>query len=225
MHLRGNGSKWLLMTGGLLLAGCGSGSSPEGTKAATADVAPQQAAAPAITPFSVPPAGPPQVVLRTSAGPITIELDPKASPLTVENFLQYVERGHYDKTIFHQVVDGYVLVGGSYDPKLQEKPVSNTIRNEAHNGLSNVRGTIAMARSADTIDSSTCQFFINLSDNAEQLDHKGDEPDKYGYCVFGKIVEGLEVCDQIAKSAVHNQDAFQMLPVSTVMIESAKRLK
>jgi peptidyl-prolyl cis-trans isomerase B (cyclophilin B) len=165
------------------------------------------------------------VVLQTSAGKITLELDPKASPLTVENFLHYVERGHYDQTIFHQVVDGYVLVGGSYDASLQEKPADATIRNEAHNGVSNARGTVAMARSPEAIDSSTRQFFINLANNSELLDHKGSEPEQYGYCVFGRVVEGLEVCDKIAKGSVHTRDSFEMLPVETVMIESARRVR
>jgi len=231
MDLRGTWNRSLLVVGALTLAGCGSGSSSADTEATAGSVVAQPAAgkgsnrSASASGASAERSGPPQVVLQTSAGKITVELDPQASPLTVENFLQYVEGGHYDHTIFHQVVDGYVLVGGSHDNHLHEKPANSTIRNEAHNGLSNLRGTISMARSAETIDSSTCQFFINLADNSKQLDHKGTEPEQYGYCVFGRIVEGLTVCDKIAKAAVHNQDAFEMLPVETVLIESARRVR
>lgn len=231
MHLSGTWSGLLLVVSSLTLAGCGSGSPSADADAAAASKAAQQASGRGSSQSAsaagrvAEQLGPPKVILQTSAGKITVELDPQASPLTVENFLQYVERGHYDQTIFHQVVDGYVLVGGSYGPTLHEKPAEATIRNEAHNGLSNLRGTIAMARSPEAIDSSTSQFFINLANNSEQLDHKGTEPEQYGYCVFGRIVEGLEVCDKIAKAAVHNQNAFEMLPVETVMIESARKVR
>lgn len=166
----------------------------------------------------------PAIVLKTSHGELTIELDPHTAPRTVNNFLHYVESGHYNRTIFHQVDAGYVALGGGYTPELTEKSGRYPIPNEAANGRKNLRGTIAMARQPDVIDSSTCQFFINLADNP-QLDHCGDGADEFGYCVFGKVIEGLEVLDQIAKVEVRDSDEFPKLPVETVLIESAYRLR
>jgi cyclophilin family peptidyl-prolyl cis-trans isomerase len=166
---------------------------------------------------------PPTVRIETSLGTITVVLEPEKAPLTVRNFLSYVDDGHYDGTIFHQVVDGYIVLGGGFTPEFEEKPVLEAIRNEAHNGLQNRRGTIAMARQADAIDSSTCQFFINLADNPE-LDHKDREaPEAYGYCVFGRVTEGLEVLDKIGKVQVQDREGFQMVPVQPVAIRSIKR--
>lgn len=161
----------------------------------------------------------PKVVVATSQGQFTLQLDAEKAPITVANFLEYVDRGFYNGTIIHQVSAGYVVQGGGYTESLEEKPTGPAIRNEAHNGLSNRRGTIAMARAADLIDSSTSQFFVNLSDNPT-LDHKNTEADGYGYCVFGEVVEGLETVDQIGKSPV---DGGQ--PVKTVRIESVRRLR
>lgn len=166
----------------------------------------------------------PAIVLKTSQGELTIELDPHTAPRTVNNFLHYVESGHYNRTIFHQVDAGYVALGGGYTPELTEKSGRYPIPNEAANGRKNLRGTIAMARQPEVIDSSTCQFFINLADNP-QLDHRGDGADEYGYCVFGKVIEGLEVLDQIAKVEVRDTEEFPKLPIETVLIESAYRLR
>lgn len=166
----------------------------------------------------------PAIVIKTSHGELTIELDPYTAPRTVNNFLHYVESGHYNQTIFHQVDAGYVALGGGYTPELTEKRGRYPIPNEAANGRKNLRGTIAMARQPDVIDSSTCQFFINLADNP-QLDHRGDGADEYGYCVFGKVIEGLETLDQIAKVEVRDSEEFPKLPVETVLIESAYRLR
>jgi cyclophilin family peptidyl-prolyl cis-trans isomerase len=166
----------------------------------------------------------PVVRFETTQGPFTVELDPDHAPLTVENFLAYVESGHYDQTIFHQVVDGYIALAGGFTPDYSEKPAQTPIRNEAHNGLSNKRGTIAMARQFDVIDSSTCQFFINLGDNSA-LDHKSRTGEEYGYCVFGRVTEGLEVVEKIAKSPVHDLEGFEMTPSQAVVIKSARRVR
>lgn len=162
-----------------------------------------------------------QVVLETTMGRVVFELDEEHAPLTVANFLQYVESGHYDGTVFHQVVDGYIVLAGAYTPELDEKPAGVTIRNEADNGLKNKRGTIAMAREFDRIDSSTCQFFINLSDNPE-LDHQGRTAEDYGYCVFGRVVEGLDVVEKIAKVEAHNTEQFELIPIKPVVIKTAQ---
>ncbi|HEX5447471.1 MAG TPA: peptidylprolyl isomerase [Pirellulales bacterium] len=166
----------------------------------------------------------PTVVLETSLGRLTIKLDPQAAPRTVNNFLHYVESGFYNQTIFHQVEPGYVILGGGYTADLAEKPARYPIPNEATHAQQNRRGTLAMARQPDSIDSSTCQFFVNLTDNF-QLDHRGDTPADFGYCVFGEVVEGLEVLDQIAGVEVQATEQFERLPVETVLIESAYRLR
>jgi cyclophilin family peptidyl-prolyl cis-trans isomerase len=166
----------------------------------------------------------PTVTLKTSLGELTIKLDPQAAPRTVNNFLSYVESGFYNQTIFHQVENGYIVLGGAYTTDLNERPGRYPIPNEADNGRKNLRGTVAMARQPDEIDSSTCQFFINLSDNPH-LDHRGDSPEEYGYCVFGEVVEGLEVLEKISAVEVEDKDDFQKLPVETVLIESAYRAR
>lgn len=162
-----------------------------------------------------------RVVLETTMGRVVLELDEEHAPLSVANFLQYVESGHYDGTVFHQVVDGYIVLAGAFTPELDEKTAGVAIRNEADNGLKNTRGTIAMAREFDRIDSSTCQFFINLSDNTE-LDHQGRTAEEYGYCVFGRVVEGLDVVEKIAKVEAHNTEQFELIPIKPVVIKTAR---
>lgn len=166
----------------------------------------------------------PTIVLKTTLGDVTVKLDPKAAPRTVNNFLHYVESGLYNQTIFHQVEAGYVVLGGSYTSDLVERPSRYPIPNEAANGRKNVRGTIAMARQIEAIDSSTSQFFVNLHDNPH-LDHRGDSPEEYGFCVFGEVVEGMDVLDKISTVEVAARDDFQKLPVETVLIESAYRTR
>ncbi len=171
----------------------------------------------------------PEVVLHTNLGDIKLRLDVENSPLTVANFLEYVDSGQYDGTIFHQVVDNYIVLAGGYTADFTEKPTRQSIRNEAgDNGLKNKRGTIAMARQADAIDSSTCQFFINLADN-DNLDHKGREVEDYGYCVFGEVIGGLDIVEKMAKAEVTDKEkdgeVFQLTPQRTVLIESAKRTR
>ncbi len=166
----------------------------------------------------------PEVVLQTSLGELRVRLHPDKSPRTVRNFLGYVQNGHYDQTIFHQVQSGYVALAGSFTAELQERPGRYTITNEADNGLRNVRGTIGMARAPDDIDSAVCQFYINLADNPS-LDHVGESADKFGYCVFGEVVDGLDVLDRLAAVNVHDQPDFPSAPVEMVLIESARVLR
>lgn len=205
----------------VFLAGCGQseGESPDAV-AATAEEGSQSPTA------SVEAAKEsfPQVALETTHGRITLELDADKAPDTVRNFLAYVANGHYDGTLFHQVEKGYVVLGGAYTPEMQLKPPARPIRNEAENGLRNEKGSVAMARSPDAIDSSTCQFFINLADNAE-LDYQSPTPEGFGYCVFGRVVEGWDVIETIAAVPVRDSAEFPSLPSETVMIRSAKRLR
>ena len=169
----------------------------------------------------------PVVVIETSLGEISVRLDAEKAPLTVVNFLAYVDNRHYEQTIFHQVLkdDPQVVIGGAFTPQLTEKPTHTTVRNEAHNGLSNRRGTIAMARRPDAIDSATCHFFFNVSDNHEVLDHKDRTRDGYGYCVFGEVTAGLNVVEKIAAVEVNDQSQFERIPVKTVLIRSVRRAR
>jgi cyclophilin family peptidyl-prolyl cis-trans isomerase len=170
------------------------------------------------------------VELETSKGKIVIELDRENAPVTVENFLQYVDGGFYNGTIFHQVWPGAVILGGAYTPDLSEKPAGAPIPNEANNGLSNVRGTIAMARQADVINSATCQFFINVKDNPYYDYQSGAQEslngEDYGYCVFGRVTpESMKVVDAIAKVEVQDTEQFPGKPVDTVLIDSARTVR
>ncbi|HEX3998757.1 MAG TPA: peptidylprolyl isomerase [Pirellulales bacterium] len=180
----------------------------------------------------------PIVQFHTSLGDITVKLDAEHAPITVDNFLAYLDRGQYDNTLFHQVVPGVVILGGGYDAFGKEKPTGPPIRNEAHNGLKNRRGTIAMARRPDSVDSSTCQFFINLADNpaldnkeaptkvvdfrnvrGQPREFKAPDASLYGYCVFGEVVSGMEVVDQIGTTPLHDTDKFTSTPVNPVRIQ------
>jgi cyclophilin family peptidyl-prolyl cis-trans isomerase len=166
----------------------------------------------------------PVVQIRTTAGEILIQLDGEHAPVTVSNFLAYVNSGQYNGTLFHDVEAGFIVLGGGYDADLREKPADFAIRNEAHNGLLNVRGAIAMARRPDVIDSSTSMFFINVADNAT-LDHKGEAPDEYGYCVFGKVIEGMEIVDKIANSPTKAVGQFERMPEQRIAIQSVRRVR
>jgi cyclophilin family peptidyl-prolyl cis-trans isomerase len=170
----------------------------------------------------------PKVLIETSLGNMTLLLDAEKTPRTVDNFLGYVDRGRYDQTLFHQVVKNYVILGGSYDAKatagkLVERRPRAPVLNEAHRGLKNSRGTIAMARRLDGIDTATAQFFINVNDNP-MLDHKDSSLAGFGYCAFGQVIEGLDVADKIANVEVHNVDQFEQLPVQPVVIKSIRRV-
>lgn len=178
----------------------------------------------------------PRVSIETSLGNITVELlergkadNTAKADNTVTNFLDYVRAGHYDNTIFHEVMKDYVVIGGSFTTDLKEKKAGFVINNEARTGLSNVRGTIAMSRQPDDKRSATCQFFFNLTDNSGILDHKesptGETTDQdYGYCAFGTVIAGMEVIDAIGSEAVEARGDFEMIPVKTVLIQSMKEL-
>jgi len=164
----------------------------------------------------------PVVVIETSLGDITVELDAEKAPLTVENFLSYVDSGHYQQTVFHQVFQDQGIVGGGFTAEMVEKETLNPVYSEADNGLKNTRGTIAMARQPDVIHSATCQFFLNVADNPE-LDHKGRTVEGFGYCVFGKVTEGMDVVSKIAATEVHDTERFDRVPVETVIIKKIRR--
>lgn len=162
-------------------------------------------------------AKPPVVLLETNLGTIKIALNPQAAPVSVKNFLNYVNSGFYSGTIFHRVIPGFVIQGGGFTPELQLKAPNPPIKNEADNGLKNDRGTIAMARTGNP-NSATSQFFINLVDN-NGLNRPS--PDGYGYAVFGKVVEGMEVVDKIATVSTSFQKGLENVPVTPVVIKSA----
>jgi len=164
----------------------------------------------------------PQVLLETSAGNITLELNQEKAPITVENFLQYVEEGFYDGTVFHRVIDNFMIQGGGMTADLQQKKTRGQIQNEADNGLKNVVGSIAMARTSD-VHSATAQFFINVNDN-NFLDHQDKSARGYGYAVFGQVVDGLEVVDAIRKVQTGSKGMHQDVPVEPVAITKASKL-
>ena len=157
------------------------------------------------------------VNIRTSYGPIIVQLETEKSPKTVKNFLTYVKEGFYEGTIFHRVIDNFVIQGGGFAPGMAQKPTHPPIRNEANNGLRNIRGTIAMARTSDP-HSATSQFFINLTDN-DFLNFTAETPEGWGYCVFGHVVEGLNVVDQIKGVPTTTSFGFKDVPLSDVLIE------
>ncbi|HEY4072284.1 MAG TPA: peptidylprolyl isomerase [Herbaspirillum sp.] len=158
------------------------------------------------------------VLLTTNHGAIKIELDAEKAPKTVENFLAYVNAGHYNGTIFHRVIDGFMVQGGGFEPGMKQKPAPNTVENEAGNGLKNEQYTLAMARTSDP-HSASAQFFINVKSNSF-LDHPGQ--DGWGYCVFGKVVEGTEVVDQIKGVKTTRTGMFADVPAEDVIIEKAE---
>lgn len=160
------------------------------------------------------------VKLHTNFGTIVIELDAAKAPETVKNFLAYVEAGHYDNTIFHRVIDGFMIQGGGFEPGMSQKPTNAPIQNEAANGLKNDRYTIAMARTGDP-HSATAQFFINVKDNAF-LNHSAPSGQGWGYCVFGKVVEGMDVIDKIKGVKTGTKGFHQDVPVEDVVIQKAE---
>jgi peptidyl-prolyl cis-trans isomerase B (cyclophilin B) len=160
------------------------------------------------------------VILHTSMGDIKIELDADDAPATVENFLQYVRDGHYDNTVFHRVIGGFMIQGGGFAPGMKQKPTRAAVANEAGNGLKNTKYSVAMARTADP-HSATAQFFINVADNAF-LDHKGPGPQGWGYCVFGRVKEGTDVVDRIAAVATGTAGFHQDVPKQDVVIRTAE---
>ena len=159
------------------------------------------------------------ITIKTNFGNIKIEPFEKESPITAANFLEYVRSKFYDNTIFHRVIPGFMIQGGGFDTDFVQKPTNKPIKNEAANQLSNKRGTLAMART-QIVDSATCQFFINLVDN-DFLDYKAPVPQYYGYCVFGKVTEGMDVVDKIAAVQTGSRGMHRDVPVENVVILEA----
>ena len=160
------------------------------------------------------------VKLHTNLGTITLELDAAKAPTTVENFLAYVNSGFYTDTIFHRVIDGFMIQGGGFEPGMKQKPTKGTIKNEADNGLKNQAYTVAMARTPDP-HSASSQFFINVSDN-DFLDFRAANAKEFGYCVFGKVVEGADIVDKIRGVATGRSGMHENVPTSDVVVERAE---
>ncbi|MGH8136049.1 MAG: peptidylprolyl isomerase [Steroidobacteraceae bacterium] len=157
---------------------------------------------------------------ETSFGNFTVEIDAAAAPVSSENFLRYVDDGHFDATVFHRVIPGFMIQGGGFAADMTQKPTRKPIVNEARNGLRNRRGTLAMARTND-INSASAQFFVNLVDN-EFLDHR---PGNFGYAVFGRVVEGMDVIDKIAAVKTGRRQGHDDMPVEPVVVTTARRVK
>ena len=160
------------------------------------------------------------VNFHTNHGVITLELDAAKAPVTVANFLSYVESGHFNNTIFHRVIDGFMIQCGGFEPGMKQKPTGEQIKNEADNKLKNDNYTVAMARTGDP-HSATAQFFINVADNAF-LNHKAPNPQGWGYCVFGKVTAGTDVVDKIKGVKTGNRGGHQDVPIDDVLIEKAE---
>jgi peptidyl-prolyl cis-trans isomerase B (cyclophilin B) len=160
------------------------------------------------------------VKLITNMGTITLDLDAERAPETVKNFLQYVKDGHYDNTVFHRVIDGFMIQGGGFEPGMRQKPTRDPVANEAKNGLKNDRGTVAMARTGDP-HSASAQFFINIADNAF-LNHTAPTPQGWGYCVFGRVTEGMDVVEKIKAVRTGSKGMHKDVPVEDVVIERAE---
>jgi cyclophilin family peptidyl-prolyl cis-trans isomerase len=200
----------------------------DGPGSAESATQPQQTkpvqAAPLQPSADAPAPGDPVVVMSTSLGDITLELFKDKAPVSVENFLQYVNEGFYNDTVFHRVRKGFMIQGGGFTPTLFEKPTRGPILNEATNGLNNVRGTIAMAR-RQALRSATSQFYINVVDN-RALDHTGFSPADYGYAVFGRVLSGMDVADRIASVPTTTKgDGMDDVPIEPVLIKGVRVIK
>jgi peptidyl-prolyl cis-trans isomerase B (cyclophilin B) len=160
------------------------------------------------------------IKLHTNFGVIALELDAEKAPATVSNFIAYVEAGHYNNTVFHRVIDGFMIQGGGFEPGMEQKPCGEPIQNEASNGLKNDQYTVAMART-QAPHSATAQFFINVADN-EFLNYRSSDSQGWGYCVFGKVVEGQDVVDKIKAVKTGRSGFHQDVPVEDVIIERAE---
>lgn len=165
----------------------------------------------------------PEVLLTTTFGSIKIELYPEKAPKTVENFLQYVKEGHYNHTIFHRVIDGFMVQGGGFSQNLSQKTVREPIKNEANNSLLNKRGSVAMARTQE-VNSATAQFFINVADN-DFLNYRSSNPHEFGYCVFGQVVDGMDVVDKIKAVETGSKGPYKDLPTKPIEITIAEIVK
>ena len=162
------------------------------------------------------------VKLVTNFGDITLELDADKAPVTVKNFLGYVESGHYNNTVFHRVINGFMIQGGGFETGMKQKDTGEQIQNEANNGLKNDAGTIAMARTSDP-HSATAQFFINVADN-DFLNHRSPDIQGWGYCVFGRVIDGMDVVNKIKGVKTGSKGFHQDVPVEDVIIERAEIL-
>lgn len=160
------------------------------------------------------------VKIKTNYGELSLELDAEKAPITVANFLEYVQSGFFNNTLFHRVIDSFMVQGGGFEPGMNQKPTRATIKNEADNGLKNDIYTVAMARTSDP-NSATAQFFVNASNN-DFLNYTSPTPQGWGYCVFGKIVEGQDVIDKIRKVRTGSKGGHQDVPLEDVVIESAE---
>lgn len=173
---------------------------------------------------AAPAPGNPVVLVSTTHGEFTVELFKEQAPVSVQNFLSYVADGFYDGTIFHRVIPGFMIQGGGYTTDMVEKPTRPPILNEATNGLSNTRGTVAMART-QALRSATAQFFVNIADNRAELDHRGYSPRDFGYAVFGRVIAGMDVCDAIAAMKRQTIGSFSDVPIEPVIIKSVRILE
>lgn len=160
------------------------------------------------------------IKLHTNYGDITLELDSEKAPVTTQNFIEYVNSGHYDNTIFHRVIDDFMIQGGGFEPGMIQKKTQAPIANEAGNGLKNDKYTIAMARTSDP-HSASAQFFINVKDN-DFLNYKSSTSQGFGYCVFGKVVEGMDVVDKIKKVKTGTRSGHQDVPLENVLLQKAE---
>jgi peptidyl-prolyl cis-trans isomerase B (cyclophilin B) len=160
------------------------------------------------------------IKLHTNYGDITLELDSEKAPLTVQNFVDYVNSGNYDNTVFHRVIDGFMIQGGGFEPGMVQKQTRAPVQNEAANGLKNDKYTVAMARTSD-VHSATTQFFINVANN-NFLNYSAPTSQGFGYCVFGKVIEGMDVVDKIAKVETGNRAGHQNVPLENVLLEKAE---
>ena len=217
--------KWTWLGLAMALAGGASASAQDGL-----DVPPVPGAAETTIAAAEAPAPEPEqaketdmVIIKTTLGDIKVKLAADKAPLTVANFLAYVDSKHYDGTIFHRVIDGFMIQGGGFDANMRQKPTKAPIKNEAANGLQNKRGTLAMARTA-IVDSATSQFFINVKDNGF-LDFRSPDPQGFGYCVFGEVVEGMDVVDKIKGVRTTTKAGMADVPLETVEILSVTRVQ
>ncbi|PTR06364.1 peptidyl-prolyl cis-trans isomerase B (cyclophilin B) [Nitrosospira sp. Nsp5] len=160
------------------------------------------------------------IKLHTNHGIISLELDSEKAPLTAQNFIDYVNSGHYDNTIFHRVIDGFMIQGGGFEPGMKQKQTRAPIQNEAANGLKNEKYTVAMARTSD-VHSASAQFFINVADN-NFLNYTSSTSQGFGYCVFGKVTEGKDVVDQIKKVKTADRSGHQNVPLEDVVVQKAE---
>jgi peptidyl-prolyl cis-trans isomerase A (cyclophilin A) len=165
----------------------------------------------------------PTLVIETSLGNVKVELFQKEAPISVKNFLDYTKSGFYNGTVFHRVIPGFMIQGGGFTPDLHQKETKPPIKNEAANGLKNDRGTLAMART-NVVDSASSQFFINVANN-EFLNHREGGPAAFGYAVFGKVIEGMDVVDKIAATQTGMQKGFSDVPATPVVIKNVKAVK